>query len=254
METTLRNLPVPQRVLFTTFLLMIGLGYLSAMVLLYFVDVEPHAASGQGLVAGIAEKYHGVPTRLEAALRGPMADRIGPVEKETVFSWIRNGATADTFETVKPIIDENCVSCHNPTSGVKRPSGEPVPSFETYDEIVDAYLIDIDTGLSFAQLARVSHIHLFGISLLFVITGYIISLSATPAWFRVLLIVTPYLAIAGDVSAWWLSKWEALFAWVVVIGGALMGLALAAQILIAIWEMWLGKASSGRHEAGPAFR
>jgi hypothetical protein len=45
-----------------------------------------------------------------------------------------------------------------------------------------------------------------------------------------------------------------LFAWVVVIGGALMGLALAAQILIAIWEMWLGKASSGRRDAGPAFR
>jgi len=29
-----------------------------------------------------------------------------------------------------------------------------------------------------------------------------------------------------------------VFAWVVVIGGALMGLALAAQILISLWEMW----------------
>jgi hypothetical protein len=254
MDTSLRNLPVPQRVLFTCFLVVIGFGYLSALALLYFVDVEPHAASGKGPVAGIAEKYHGVPTRLEAALRGPMADRIGPVEKQAVFDWIRNGATADTHETVKPIIDENCVSCHNPSSGVQRPNGEPVPSLVTYEDIVDAYLVDIDTGLSFAQLSRVSHIHLFGISLLFVITGYIISLSATPAWFRVVLIVTPYLAIAGDVSAWWLSKWEALFAWVVVIGGALMGLALAAQILIALWEMWLGNASGGRRESAPAVR
>jgi hypothetical protein len=44
---------------------------------LFYVDVEPHAAKGQSMNEGIAEKYHGKPTRLEMALQGPMKDRVG---------------------------------------------------------------------------------------------------------------------------------------------------------------------------------
>jgi hypothetical protein len=37
------------------------------------------------------------------------------------------------------------------------------------------------------------------------------------------------------------SKLEPIFACTVVIGGALMGLSLAAQILLSLYEMWLKK-------------
>ena len=251
MHYTLRTLPLAQRVLFTCYLLMIGLGYLAAILFLYYVDVEPHATAGDGLISGIADKYHGVPTRLETALRGPMADRATPEDKQKVFKWIKNGAKEETFATeAKPVIQANCVRCHNPTSGVKRPNGEPLPSLETFQDIVDADLITIDTGLTFAQLARVSHIHLFGISILVFISGFIISMSETPMWFRVLLIATPYAAIFSDIGAWWLAKWEALFSWFVVIGGAAMGLALAIQILLAIWEMWLASSTQSQRPSG----
>jgi hypothetical protein len=236
-ETSLRNLSVPLRVLFTSFLLMIGIGYLAALTYLSLVDVEPHAAKGQGLIEGIAEKYHGAPTRLEVALRGAMADRIGPDEKERIYRWIRNGARADDYDTVKPVIEAACVKCHNPTSGVKKPNGESLPSFATYDDVLQ--VVEIDRGPTIAQLAKVSHVHLFGISFLFFVTGYIFSMSETAPWFRALVIVTPYAAILADIGAWWLTKWEAFFAWIVVIGGALMGLALAVQILVSLWEMWL---------------
>jgi len=242
MQYTLRTLPLAQRVLFSCFLVLIGLGYLAAILFLYFVDVEPHSGTGEGMIQGIADKYHGVPTRLEIALRGPMADRASIADKKKVFKWIKSGAPEDTFDTeVKPVLQANCVRCHSPNSGVKRANGEPVPSFMTYQDIVDAELIDIDTGLTIAQLARVSHIHLFGISLLVFVTGFIISMSETPMWFRVVLIAAPYAAMFSDIGAWWLAKWDALFAWFVVIGGAVMGMALAVQILLALWEMWLAR-------------
>jgi hypothetical protein len=236
-NVSLRNLQMPTRVLFSCFLIMIGIGYLAAILYLFLIDVAPHAAQGKGMIEGIAEKYHGAPTRLELALRGPMADRIGPQDKDRIFSWIREGATAEGYASVKPIIETACVQCHRAGSGVKRPNGDPVPAFDNYEALSD--LIQIDTGPGIAQLAKVSHVHLFGISLIFFATGFIVSLSETPPWFRIALIVTPYAAILADIGSWWLTKWQEFFGVVVVIGGALMGLALALQILISLWDMWL---------------
>ena len=46
-----------------------------------------------------------------------------------------------------------------------------------------------------------------------------------------------------DIGSWWFTKYvdPAFFAYVVVAGGACMGLALAAQILISLWEMWISR-------------
>ena len=93
---SLRNLPVTLRVLFSSFLIVIGIGYLMALSYLFLVDIEPHHEEGQGPVEGISTKYHGsADTRLEAALKGTMADKLTPEERDQVFQWIRAGATAD---------------------------------------------------------------------------------------------------------------------------------------------------------------
>ncbi len=249
---SLRTLSLPMRALFSCFLLMIGLGYLAALSYLFLVDVAPHTAKGQGVIEGIAEKYHGAPTRLEVALRGPMADKINTADRQRIVSWIRAGAQPEAFAAIKPVIEANCITCHSAKSGVQRPgSTEPVPSFETVDDLLR--LVEIDTGPTIAQLAKVSHVHLFGISIIFLITGFIFALSETPASFRVLLIVVPYAAIFADIGAWWLTKWEAVFAWVVVIGGALMGAALGLQILISLFEMWIAR-SRRRVPLSPALK
>ena len=75
--TTLGSLSSSMRAQFTCFLLTIGLGYLAALTYLFFVDVDPHQKMGMSMAEGIDMKYHGQrgSTRLEAALRGSMADR-----------------------------------------------------------------------------------------------------------------------------------------------------------------------------------
>jgi hypothetical protein len=77
--------------------------------------------------------------------------------------------------------------------------------------------------------------------MIFLLTGAIFALSETPVWLRVSLVVVPYLTILMDIGSWWFTKYldPTFFAYVVVVGGAFMGLALAAQIFIAQWEMWI---------------
>jgi hypothetical protein len=230
---SLRDLPVTLRALFTSFLIVIGIGYLMALSYLFLVDIEPHHEEGQGPVEGISAKYHGsTDTRLEAALKGTMADKLTAKEREQVFQWIRDGVSADGYAKIEPILIQKCATCHSAQSGMPI---LPLTSFEEVQKITTP-----DTGLSLLQLAKVSHIHLFGISMMFVLTGAIFSLSVTPIWFRVAVIVIPYLAITMDIGSWWATKYyDPVFAYIVLIGGAFMGLAMACQILVSLWDMWI---------------
>jgi len=224
---------MPHRALFSSFLILIGLGYLSALSYLFIVDVQPSRQEGERLVQGLTEKYHGSTsgTRLESALKGTMADKAPAAEREQIFQWIHSGATREGFAKVQPIFAQNCAPCHNPQSGL------PVPPLTSFEDVQK--LTAIDTGMSVLQLTRVSHIHLFGISIIFLLTGAIFSLSTTPVWFRVTLVVCPYVTIIADIGSWWATKYgDPLFAYIVIVSGMLMGLSLAAQIFISLWEMW----------------
>jgi hypothetical protein len=232
---SLRSLPIAFRALFSSFLILIGVGYLMALSYMYVVVIRPHHQMGQGLVAGISDEYHGLPTGqtlLESALMGPMADKISAADRTTVLQWVHNGAKAEAYPQVAPIFAEDCVGCHMANAQ----SIPPLTSFGDVQKVAKA-----DTGTSPTDLAKVSHIHLFGMSIIFLLTGAIFALSGTPIWLRVFLVVVPYLAILMDIGSWWFTKYldPAFFTYVVVAGGACMGLALAGQILIALWEMWI---------------
>jgi len=233
---TLKTLPASLRLLFSVFLLTIGAGYLAALFYLYLEDVDPHKKMGMGLVEGITMKYHGVRgnTRLESALRGIMANKITSSETEEVLRWVSAGASEAGYrEKVKPLLDKNCVICHNAKSS------PAVPPLTTFEEVREVTRVDMGPGLD--QLARVSHVHLFGISIIFLLTGMIFSLSEITSALKLPIIVVPYVAIWMDIGSWWITKYQPFFAYTVIIGGCFMGMALAAQILIPLWEMWFKK-------------
>jgi len=241
---SLRTLPIPMRVLFSCFLLTVGLGFLAAIYYLFLQDVDPHRKMGMALTPSVAAKYYGERgnTRLESALRGSMSGRIGAAEREPLIAWLRAGAAREGFAAVKPILDRNCVACHRADSGL------PVPPLTTFEEV--RRVAPLDTGYSLLQLARVSHVHLFGISIIFLLTGLIFALSEISWKWRAPILALPYLAIWADIGSWWITKYEPVFAWVVVIGGVLMGLALAAQIFVSLWEMWFAARRANRVAEG----
>lgn len=232
---TLRTLHPPLRVLLTCFLLTMGLGYLAAIYYLFLSQVDPHRKMGMSLVLGTAAKYYGDRgnSRLESALRGTMAARVSAAERGEIVAWVRGGAARAGFDKVKPVFDRSCVACHSARSGL------PVAPLTSFEEVKK--LAQVDTGPTLAELARVSHVHLFGISFIFLLTGGIFALSEMGWKWRAFILALPFLTIWADIGAWWVTRYEPVFAWVVVIGGALMGLALAAQIFIPLWEMWLAR-------------
>ncbi len=229
---TLKKISTPLKVLFSCLLLTIGIGYLFAIVYLYLVEIEPHTGKGEGLVSAVAGKYYGKRegTKLGASLQGAMGDNITPAEKEIVFQWIEEGSPEEGFPKVAPIFENNCAICHTPESGM------PVAPLTSYEEV--AAYTTVDMGQSVKSLVRVSHVHLFGMSFIFFLSGGIFALSGIGTRWRILLIATPFISIWVDIGSWWFTKLAPVFAYTVILGGILMGLSLLGQLVISFYEMW----------------
>ncbi len=224
---------VSERWLYTAFLLLMGVGYLMAITYLYTsyqgIDGRPGLS-----VEDIAENYYGnrSGSRLEAALRGPMSGYIELQQRHKIVAWLRSGATEDEYEsTIRPILAERCLGCHSPDSGLN------VPDLSTYEGV--RQVADIDTGVSLHSLMKISHIHLFGIGLVLLGVGMVFRRVEMRTWLKSTLIVLPFAAIFVDILAWFLTKWDPVYAYTVVIAGAVLGLCLAVQILSSLYQMWL---------------
>ena len=118
-----------------SFLIIIGIGYLTALSYLFLVDVEPHQKMGEGVVEGISTKYHGSlkGTRLEAALMGSMADKLSSGERDQVLQWIHAGATAEGYPKIEPVLIKNCGACHGAQSGL------PILPLTSYEDVKNPY-------------------------------------------------------------------------------------------------------------------
>lgn len=161
---TLRTLPLLLKVLASAFLFTIGVAYLFALAYLYLIEVEPHSKHGMGLVAAVIMKYYGQrdTTKLEAALRGPMAEYVSDVQRKQLIQWIRQGAGEADFVKIQPILTQACAECHSASAGTGLPPLTSYAEASTYTEV--------DLGQSIKSLVRVSHVHLFGMSFIFVLT------------------------------------------------------------------------------------
>jgi hypothetical protein len=223
------------KALFTAYLLTMAIGYFMAFFYLFLINIAPHQKMGMEVLEGIVHMYYGKKgdTRLESALKGSMGEYVSKAEKEKIFNWISNGGGREKYTEVQPIFDNNCVECHSSLSGMNL-----VP-FTTYEEIKN--VMKIDFGESIKTLARVSHVHFFGISFIFIWTSLIFSFCSIKRYLKITIILTPFIAIWLDIGSWWLTKYEPVFAYTVIIGGGFMGVSFAIQILYSLYEMWLRK-------------
>ena len=221
-----------ERLLFTCYLLLIGSAYLMAMFYLYTSHQEHDGKPGIS-IQDVAETYYGnrSGTRLEAAIRGPMSAYIQTEDRHIIVEWLKNGVPKkDYLSTIYPILNKTCLQCHTPASGLN------IPNLSTYSGIQK--VAKVDTGESVHTLVKLSHIHLFGVGLVLFALGYIFILAILPGWIKYPLIVTPFLAIFVDILSWFLTKWDPVYAYTVVIAGALLGISLSLQILISLYQIW----------------
>lgn len=226
-------LPMSTRMVYTMTLLVLGTGYLFAMLQVFYshagLDGNPKNLSAQD----IRIAYHGseTDTRLVTALKGPMAGMLPEAERAVIFKWVDTGASADVYESqVKPIMQERCIACHDG-------SNPHIPLLTSFDEV--SKMVTRDTGATIPTLVRVSHIHLFGITFIFFIVSSIFTHAyMRPLWLKCVIIVLPFLTILTDIFSWYLTKWIPGFAWFIIASGVVMGISFTAQWVISMWQMW----------------
>jgi hypothetical protein len=229
------ELPYSQRVLYTATLVILGLAYLFALLNLYFTYAG--RAGGNPLlltVDDIVVAYSGTGkgSRLEGALMGPMSTMLPPEERSVLLAWAQGGVNRAIYEKdIRPNLDKRCMTCHDG-------SNPHLPNLSGYDNLKK--MTEKDTGANISTLVRVSHIHLFGLTFIFFIMGLMYSHAyVRPVWFKCTIVALPYLAIVLDVSSWYFTKLYHAFAWVVIGGGALMGMCFAFMWLTTMYQMWL---------------
>ena len=227
-----QELPLSMRVLFTGTLLAIGMGYMFAMIYVYASDAGRDgnpALTVEDIVISYRGSREG--TKLESALKGPMSAMLSSNDYSDILSWVNGGAEKDEYETqIQPIIEQNCLDCHDG-------SNPHLSNLDGFDNIKTVVVVDMGTDLN--TLVRVSHIHLFGVTFIFFIMGFIFSHAyLRPVWFKSLVIFMPFIYIAADVSSWYFTKLYSGFAWVVLIAGGLMGATFAFMWVVSMYQIW----------------
>ena len=230
-----QELPVSMRVLFSGALLVLGLGYMFAVL---YVFAAHSAADGRpGLsVDDIKITYSGSKetTPLEKALRGPMSGMLPQQDLQTMLEWIRDGADKRGYNAgIETIVVTNCLNCHDGSN----PHLSNLDGFDNIQTVVAQ-----DTGADLYTLVRVSHIHLFGLTFIFFIMGFIFSHAyLRPIWFKGLIIAAPFAGVIMDVLGWYVTKVFTPFALVVLIAGAINGVSFAVMWFVSMYQMWIYK-------------
>jgi len=240
------ELPYSQRVLYTATLLVLGLGYLFALIYLYHTYAgraggNPMLLTYQDLV--VAYSGSGKGSRLESALRGPMSSMLPPDEVTAVIAWVQDGAKRAGYDKdIKPMLDKRCMSCHDG-------SNPHLPNLSGYDNLKK--VTEQDTGADVFTLVRVSHIHLFGLTFIFFIMGLMYSHAyVRPVWFKCVVVAVPFVAVVVDVSSWYFTKLYHPFALVVMLAGGLMGLCFAFMWVTTMYQLWFSATPSQVAERG----
>ena len=190
------ELPYSQRILYTAALLVLGMGYLFAMINLFHTYAgraggNPLMLSYEDIV--IAYSGSGKASRLESALRGPMSSMLPPEEISAIIAWVQEGADRAKYESdIKPTLDKRCMTCHDG-------SNPHLPNLNGYDNLKK--VTEQDTGANVFTLVRVSHIHLFGVTFIFFIVGLIFSHAyVRPVWFKCAVVALPFAALFVDIA------------------------------------------------------
>lgn len=93
---------------------------------------------------------------------------------------------------------------------------------------------------SFGDLVQEQHVHIFGISMLFVLTGVIFSFTSLPEKVKALFVTLPFAAMLFDLGSFWLLRFVSVaFGWLAIISGATMAVSFFLIVGRPLYEMWL---------------
>ena len=147
---------------------------------------------------------------------------------------------------VKSILTARCGACHAPG---KEKGDILLDSYESLAKLMVAGVAPpagdgwVDSGkqIGLVKLTQSTHAHLLSFSMLFSLTGLVFAFSSYPVVVRCVLGPLVLIAQVADVSCWWLARLPDVgpyFAYCILGTGGLVGMGLAAQIVLSLFNMY----------------
>jgi hypothetical protein len=86
---------------------------------------------------------------------------------------------------------------------------------------------------------KFTHIHIFGMSAVFILMGIIVLFLDLGNRNHILLITLPFVGITIDLASVWLKIFiHPAFFWLHIPGGVLFGVIFAIDTILIMWQMW----------------
>ena len=228
----LPNLPNPLKALFAGYLLVIGVGLcmagLQIMLTHGMADGKPGLSVNDIVYSYYGDKTH---SKLESMLNGAMKANAPDEVRADIIGWVHRGAHKDEWDShFKEVFAQHCVACHSVVPNI--------PNFKNFEEVEK--VAATSDGESWQTLTRVSHIHLFGISFIFFLMGFVFSFAVgVPKKLKILAIAFPFGFLILDVLSWWLTKLNPNFAYFTIIGGIGYSLASTFMWFTSMYQMFI---------------
>lgn len=113
-------------------------------------------------------------------------------------------------------------------------SGDLFANVPVEEKVIPFYQTD-----EFIFALKFTHIHIFGMSAIFILMGVIVLFLNLGIKSRILLIVLPFIGIIIDLASVWLKLFvDPAFFWLHIPGGTLFGMVFAIDTVIILWQMW----------------
>lgn len=92
---------------------------------------------------------------------------------------------------------------------------------------------------------KFTHIHIFGMSAIFILMGAIVFFLHLSSRMRTWLIVMPFIGVIADLAAVWLKIFiHPVFFWLHIPGGVLFGIVFTLDAFLILKQLWVGSRSN----------
>jgi hypothetical protein len=236
----LAPLPASSKVALTLFLCIAGIGYLLGFFNIYLsyspVDGKPGLSVED---IRIAFSGSGGATTMEKAVDSTMKQYFATDgDYGKIKAWLKAGAKEADFGSVKGILDTSCVSCHSTDAKIGG------VALERYSEV--STVLHQDSGKSVARLVSLSHMHVLATASIVFLLCLVFSFTFFAEPVKIIIMAFSLGSIVADIGSWWLAKFVAALAPLVILGGVSLAIAFLALILLPLYDLWVRKVGQAK--------
>jgi mono/diheme cytochrome c family protein len=280
----LADLSLPAKLMLTFFLLLVGCGYLVALLNIYEqhhdADLDPRLS-----IDDVRRVYHGLTRTVTEEMRlsapSPMLKMVSPGGKmrrhlegggepaiRALISWLKDGANEATFAqaavyhpgdpSAQDVLFKHCIRCHNLQGDKSDVPYAPAASSPPEYSMVARFATPLPgptsqkaqtvhlAPTSLTDLVLTTHLHILAIPLFTLIVGTLFLLTGLPPGVKLVVGPLPMLAVCCDIGSWWLARPFEPFIYVIATAGAVFGAAFGLQVLCVAGSLWFGRRSTIR--------